>query len=162
MKNLCTPKCQGIGLIDLMLAVIIASLLMAAAAPAYDQIIDRARVARAIGDIGSISIAIERFGIKNNGLLPNSLDELLMDVPFDPSSRLSDQKQMRLCAGLLLQSSATTGRVPGAHRKAGFPYTKQKSVGNCLIVQVRVSGKLATEAVLNQITRHCERSEATS
>ena len=72
------------GLIDLMLALIIASLLMAVAVPAYDQFIDRARVARAIGDIGSISIAIERFGIKNNGRLPNSLDELLMDVPFDP------------------------------------------------------------------------------
>lgn len=84
MKNLCTPKYQGMGLIDLMLAVIIASLLMAVAVPAYDQFIDRARVARAIGDIGSISIAIERFGIKNNGQLPNSLDELLMDVPFDP------------------------------------------------------------------------------
>ncbi len=84
MKNLCTPKCQGMGLIDLMLAVIIASLLMTVAVPSYDQFIDRARVARAIGDIGSISIAIERFGIKNNGRLPNSLDELLMDVPFDP------------------------------------------------------------------------------
>ncbi len=84
MKNLCTPKCQGMGLIDLMLAVIIASLLMAVAVPAYDQFIDRARVARAIGDIGSISIAIERFGIKNNGRLPNSLNELLMDVPIDP------------------------------------------------------------------------------
>ena len=72
------------GLIDLMLAVIIASLLMVVAVPAYDQFIDRARVARAIGDIGSISIAIERFGIKNNGRLPNSLNELLMDVPFDP------------------------------------------------------------------------------
>jgi len=72
------------GLIDLMLAVIIASLLMAVAVPAYDQFIDRARVTRAIGDIGSISIAIERFGIKNNSRLPNSLNELLMDVPFDP------------------------------------------------------------------------------
>ena len=84
MKNLCIPKCQGMGLIDLMLALIIASLLMAVAVPAYDQFIDRARVARAIGDIGSISIAIERFGLKNNSRLPNSLNELLMDVPFDP------------------------------------------------------------------------------
>ena len=84
MKNLCTPKCQGMGLIDLMLAMIIASLLMTVAIPAYDQFIGRARVTRAIGDIGSISIAIERFGVKNNGRLPNFLDELLMDVPFDP------------------------------------------------------------------------------
>ncbi len=66
MKNLCTPKCQGMGLIDPMLAMIIASLLMAVADPAYDQLIDRARVARAIVDIGSISIAIERFGIKKS------------------------------------------------------------------------------------------------
>ncbi len=66
MKKLCTPKCQGMGLIDLMLAVIIASLLMAVAVPAYDQFIDRARVARAIGDIGLIGIAIERFGIKKS------------------------------------------------------------------------------------------------
>lgn len=54
------------GLIDLMLAVIIASLLMAVAVPAYDQFIDRSRVARAIGDIGLIGIAIERFGIKKS------------------------------------------------------------------------------------------------
>jgi len=66
MKKLCTPKCQGMGLIDLMLAVIIASLLMAVAVPAYDQFIDGARVARAIGDIGLIGIAIERFGIKKS------------------------------------------------------------------------------------------------
>ncbi len=84
MKNLCIPKCQGMGLIELMLAVIIASLLMTVAVPAYDQFIDRARVARAIGDIGSIGIAIERFGLKNNSRLPNSLNELLMDVPIDP------------------------------------------------------------------------------
>lgn len=84
MQNLCTPKCQGMGLIDLMIAVIIASLLMAVAVPAYDQFIERAKVARAIGDIGSISIAIERFGIKNNSRIPNSLNELLMEVPLDP------------------------------------------------------------------------------
>ncbi len=84
MKNLCPPKCQGFGLLDLMLAVIIASLLMAVAVPAYDQFIDRAKVARAIGEIGSISIEIERFGVKNNGRIPNSLNELSMEIPADP------------------------------------------------------------------------------
>jgi general secretion pathway protein G len=74
------------GLIDLMIAVIIASLLMAVAVPAYDQFIERAKVARAIGDIGSISIEIERFGVKNNGRMPNSLNELSMEVPADPWS----------------------------------------------------------------------------
>ena len=72
MKNLCTPKYQGMGLIDLMLAVIIASLLMAVAVPAYDQFIDRARVARAIGDIGSISIAIERWTLRHQEQWPAS------------------------------------------------------------------------------------------
>ena len=84
MTNLCAPKCQGMGLIDLMLALIIASLLMAVAVPAYDQFVDRARVARAVGDIGSISIAIERFSVKNNNQLPYFLNELLMQIPNDP------------------------------------------------------------------------------
>lgn len=84
MTNLCAPKCQGFGLLDLMLAVIIASLLMAVAVPAYDQFVDRAKVARAIGDIGSISVEIERFRVRNNDRIPNDLDELPLEIPFDP------------------------------------------------------------------------------
>lgn len=84
MTNLCAPKCQGFGLLDLMLAVIIASLLMAVAVPAYDQFVDRAKVARAIGDIASIGVEIERFRVRNNDRIPNVLDELPLEIPLDP------------------------------------------------------------------------------
>lgn len=84
MTNLCAPKCQGMGLLDLMIALIIASLLAAVAVPAYDKFVDRAKVARAIGDIGSVSIAIERFRTRNDNQLPGSLNELPITVPADP------------------------------------------------------------------------------
>lgn len=83
MTNLCAPKCQGMGLLDLMLAMIIASLLAAVAIPAYDNFVDRARIARAVGDIGSISVEIERFSVKNNSF-PMSLNQLAMEIPIDP------------------------------------------------------------------------------
>ena len=84
MTYLGARKCQGTGLLDLMLAVIIASLLAAVAIPAYDQFVDRAKVNRAIGDIGTISIELERFYVKNNRQLPNSLNELQIEIPLDP------------------------------------------------------------------------------
>ena len=84
MKYLRAPKCQGIGLLDLMLALVIASLLATVAIPSYEQFVDRARNARAIGDIGSMSIEIDRFRLKNNDQLPNVLNELNMDILPDP------------------------------------------------------------------------------
>ena len=84
MTDLGVRKCQGMGLIDLLLAVIIASLLAAVAVPAYDNFADRSRIARAVGDIGTLSIEIKRFGIHNNDQLPNSLSELPIEIPLDP------------------------------------------------------------------------------
>ena len=84
MKGLGAPKCQGFSLLDLMLAVIIMSLLAAVAIPSYKQFVIRAKNARAIGDIGSLSIEIERFRLKNNDRLPNFLAELPIDIPLDP------------------------------------------------------------------------------
>ena len=55
LTNLCAPKYYGMGLLDLMLAMIIVALLAAVAIPAYGNFVDRARITRAIGDIGSIS-----------------------------------------------------------------------------------------------------------
>jgi Tfp pilus assembly protein PilE len=70
--SLGAPKCGGFSILDLMLAVVIMSLLVAVAVPAYDQFVDRAKNARAIGDIGSINVEIDRFRLKNNDRLPNS------------------------------------------------------------------------------------------
>jgi general secretion pathway protein G len=84
MTDRCAPKCQGFGLLDLMIAVVILSLLVAVAVPSYKQFVVRAKNARAIGDIGSMSIEIDKFRLNNNGQLPNSLNELSMEIPPDP------------------------------------------------------------------------------
>ena len=75
---------NGVGLLDLIITVVIFSLFVALAVPAYNNFANRGRVAGAIGDVGSLAIAIERFSVNNNDRLPNTLDELPMDVPLDP------------------------------------------------------------------------------
>jgi general secretion pathway protein G len=75
---------NGFGLLDLIITVIVFSLLVALAVPAYSNFANRGRVAGAIGDVGSLAIAIERFSVNNNDRLPDTLDELPMDVPPDP------------------------------------------------------------------------------
>lgn len=84
MTYLGARKCQGMGLLDLMLAVIIASLLAAVAVPAYGLFVERARVAQAVTNLQTITVEIDRFKYQNNNRLPNSLDELSTDIPVDP------------------------------------------------------------------------------
>ncbi len=67
-----------------MLALIISTMLIAIALPMYDGYTDRARVARAVADIGSISLAIDRFRLRNRDRVPMSLDELNIEIPDDP------------------------------------------------------------------------------
>ena len=75
---------RGFGLLELVITLVIAGLLASIAVPAYDQFTDRAKVSKAIGDIGTISIEIGKYQLKNNNALPNSLAELPVDVPLDP------------------------------------------------------------------------------
>jgi len=77
-------RAKGFGLIELMITLVIASLLVSIAVPAYDNYVDRAKVAKAVGDIGTIAIEIGKFQLRNNNSLPNSLVELGVDVPADP------------------------------------------------------------------------------
>ena len=77
-------RMKGFTLTDLLVALVIAALLAALAVPAYDKFVERAKVSRAIGDIGSISLAIDAFELKNNGVMPLTLDELPIEVPDDP------------------------------------------------------------------------------
>ncbi len=84
MPYLGAPKNKGFSLLEIMLAVVIMSLLVAVAIPAYDQFVGRTKNTRAIGDIDSMSVEIDRFRSKNNGQLPDSLDELPIEVPLDP------------------------------------------------------------------------------
>ena len=80
-------RMKGFTLTDLLVAVVIAALLVALAVPAYDNFIERARVARAVGDIGSISLAIDAFELRNNGAIPLTLDQLPIEIPEDPWGR---------------------------------------------------------------------------
>ena len=67
-----------------MLAVVTASLLAAVAIPSYDQFVDRAKNAKAVEDIVSISKEIDRFRLKNNEQFPAVLNELPIEIPKDP------------------------------------------------------------------------------
>lgn len=69
---------------DLLIALVVSALLLSLALPAYDQFVQRAKVAKAVGDIESISLAIDSFELRNNGAIPLVLDELPIEVPLDP------------------------------------------------------------------------------
>ena len=69
---------------ELLLVLVIASMLFTLAVPAYDMYADRAKVARAIGDIGRLSLAVEQFRLNNQDRIPVSLDELNIAIPDDP------------------------------------------------------------------------------
>lgn len=74
----------GYTLADMMITVTVAGLLAAIAFPSYATYVERAKIAKAVGDISSISLAIDKFGLNNNGALPLTLDDLPMDLPVDP------------------------------------------------------------------------------
>ncbi len=70
-----------------MIVLVVAALLASVAAPAYDQFVDRAKVSRAIGEIGTLSIEIGKYQLQNNNALPATLADLGIDVPLDPWGR---------------------------------------------------------------------------
>jgi len=77
-------RIKGFGLLELMITLVILALLMSIAVPAYDRFADKAKVAKAIGDIGVISIEIGKYQLRNNSALPATLAELPIDIPLDP------------------------------------------------------------------------------
>lgn len=78
---------KGFGLIELLVVLVVAGLLLTLAVPAYIGYTERARVAKAIGDIGSLSLAIERFRLHNDDQLPLAISELPIAIPEDPWGR---------------------------------------------------------------------------
>lgn len=75
---------RGFSLIDLLISAIVAGLLAMIAVPGYQQYVERTRVERAIGDIRSIHVLIERFRLNNADRVPMLLDELGIAIPLDP------------------------------------------------------------------------------
>lgn len=80
-------KSKGFGLLELMVVLVVASLLVSLAVPGYSAFTERAKVSRAIGDIGSLGLAIEQFRLRNDDRIPLSLAELGLDIPLDPWDR---------------------------------------------------------------------------
>ncbi len=67
--------------------LVIATLLVSVAVPAYDIFVDRAKVSKSIGDIGWISVEIGKYQLRNNNALPANLTDLDVAVPVDPWGR---------------------------------------------------------------------------
>ena len=84
MQGMRTQPAGGFGLLELMIVLVVAGLLATIAVPAYNGVIHKARVERAIGDIGTIHVKIEEYQLKNNHQLPGSLADLAHDVGLDP------------------------------------------------------------------------------
>lgn len=68
---------------ELMIVVIMTGLLFAAAVPAFQGYAERARTAKAIGDVSSLSLQVERFELRT-GRFPATLNELNVPIPLDP------------------------------------------------------------------------------
>ncbi len=99
---------KGFGLLELMVLLVIAGLFASLAIPAYSQFVDRARTARAIDDIASIGLEIEKFRHVNDALAPIGLAELRVEIPLDPWGRPYAYRNI-----------AAAGSVKGAFRKDG-------------------------------------------
>lgn len=67
-----------------MVALVIAGILAVGAVSAYTGVTERARAAAAIGDIGKIHLAIQKFLLTDNGAYPVSLADLDLDNLIDP------------------------------------------------------------------------------
>ena len=78
---------KGFGLLELMLVLVIGSMLLTLAVPAYQRSVEKAKVAGAIGDIASLSLAIDTFRLNNRDRVPSDLNELPLEIPIDPWGR---------------------------------------------------------------------------
>jgi general secretion pathway protein G len=77
-------RSKGFGLLELMIALVIALLLLSIAVPTYDSHVQRAKNAKARADIATLSVEIERFRLRNLDRIPATLDQLGIEIPFDP------------------------------------------------------------------------------
>lgn len=74
---------SGITLLELVVAMVVAGLLASLAIPAFNGYVQRSKVARAIGDIGSLSAQLYRWQ-SNTRRFPDTLAEADLDGRLDP------------------------------------------------------------------------------
>ncbi len=77
-------KNDGFTLLETLAVLLLVALLTSVAMPMFSSYADRARVSAAIGDISTISLAIERYRLKNGDWVPPNLGVLGIDIPDDP------------------------------------------------------------------------------
>jgi general secretion pathway protein G len=77
---------RGFTLLEMLLAMPVMSLLAGIAVPVYTSLVERALIAQAVADIGAIDMKLERH-YSNNFTYPDSLDNLVGDLPQDPWGR---------------------------------------------------------------------------
>lgn len=78
---------RGFTITELMIVVVLVALLMSTALPMYREHVTRARNTKAVADIASLHIRIDRFRLSNGDRLPGSLSELGVEIPADPWGR---------------------------------------------------------------------------
>lgn len=66
-------RAYGFTLIELMIIVTLVALMAMTAVPAYTGYVERARVAQAIADLGTISLDVDRYRVGNGDDLPPDL-----------------------------------------------------------------------------------------
>ena len=86
----------GITLLELLLVVAIFSLLMAIAVPMYTRQVDKAKVARAIGEIGEIQLKVDKYDL-NNRAVPLTLAEAGVGNMRDPWGNPYQYLSLRNC-----------------------------------------------------------------
>ena len=75
---------RGYTLIELMIVVVLISILSSVAHTSYIGYSERARVAKVIGDLGRIHIALQKFLLTGPGGFPADLSVLSLDTLADP------------------------------------------------------------------------------
>lgn len=77
---------RGMTLLELIFAMITLAILIAVAYAGYRQYVERARVSRAVAEIGEIQLVIDKFEL-NQGVLPDSLADVGFGAQLDPWGR---------------------------------------------------------------------------
>ena len=75
---------DGLTLPELLLVLVFLGILTSVAIPTYSQYAERARINQAIAHIRTLDLAIERFRLANDDRIPDTLDELGVEIPLDP------------------------------------------------------------------------------
>lgn len=84
MTYVVAGRSAGYGLLELIITMVVVALLAALAVPVYHDAVTRAKIARAVGEIGALSVEIDRFSLNNNDQFPLTLADLPVEIPTDP------------------------------------------------------------------------------